>query len=218
MKGRDWLFGSLAAAAAAALVMPHNAHAEQRRFTSEPTDVNRSDVVVYVPVLMVKLGPKPSDDNPGVLASWTQMALNETNQKPDTSPGGHYRVLEMTEQRDPQRPDQPPRVLIVVEQQGTLPEGAPPPAIVLIDQPTRLETHETAEVFREADRTLYRAVLAPPRAALVPEGHRVYLNPGDRYEVQLLGGVRERVAGMRQTLPTFGGTPRQERDTGRRRR
>ena len=37
-----------------------------------------------------------------------------------------------------------------------------------------------AAVLRERDRTLYRVELTPPKAALVPEGHRVYLNPSQQ--------------------------------------
>jgi hypothetical protein len=218
MNGRDWFARSLAAAAAAVVLIPTSAHAELRRFTSEVMDTNRSYLLVYAPVLMKRLGPATGNDFPGILADWKDVKLEDEGLKPDTSTGGGYRLVGISVKTNPNQPTQPPEVDVVIEQDSPTPEGAPPPAIALIDSATSLQVEETADVLHEPNRTLYRIEVTPPRAALTPPGHRFYLNPNDRYEVQLIGGVRELVAGMRQTLPTFGGTDHRERSTFRRRR
>jgi len=222
MSGRDWLRGCLAGTAIAVLALPTSARAELRRFTSEPLDTNRSFLFVYAPVLMTKLGSTGGAEFPGTLAQWTQLALGGVPAGKEEATGGPivsgpYRIIGFDELRDPNQPTTPPQVRVIIEQEGQLPEDSPPPMVSLVDSSTGLETRETAAVLREPDRTLYRVELSPPQAALVPEGHRVYLNPSDRYTVELLGGVRERVAGMRQTLPTFGGSDWRTRSTRRRR-
>ncbi len=217
MRARDWLLGGVAATTAAALALPATVNAEPRRFTSEPLDVNRSYLIVYAPVFMARLGSAPDSDVPGIAAQWAAVPLESEGLSP-SSGSGEYRIRAITVKRDPARPTEPPEIDILIEQEGRLPEGAPPPQIVLTDPVTKLETRALADVFREAEYTLYRVELHPPKAALVPPGHRIYLNPADRYEVQILAGAALRVAGSRETLPTFGGENPREQSTRRRRR
>jgi hypothetical protein len=220
MKGRDWLVGSLAAAAAVTLFVAPGVRAEDRHFTRQPLDINRNEKIVYAPVLFAGLGPRPVDDIPGIRTSWDNFTLFEEDFGGDRWQRGQYRLVSLTVSQDPDRPStEPPEVDIVIERDMELNVDAPAPEIVLIDQRTALETRARAEVFSEAGRTLYRVELLPPRAAMTPPGYRVYLNPNDRYELQVLGGTRELVAGMRQTLPTFGQfDPRNENTVPRRRR
>lgn len=218
MAKRDWLHGGLAAAAAAALALPAVVRADDRRFTSDPLlDPSRPEHIIYAPILMARRGLPGESDVPGIAASWVQVKFGNEDLTPDTG-SDRYRLREITVKRDLDNPTAHPEVAVVIEEDGELSEDAPPPSIVLIDSRTRLEVREVAEVFRDKGRTLYRAEVAPPGAALVPEGHRFYLNPDDHYEVQLVTGARELVAGMRQTLPTFGGEDPRFRSTRRRRR
>lgn len=219
MNGRDWLPRFLAASAIAALALPIAARAEERHFTSEPIDSAGNYKIIYAPILLTKLGAKGGAELPGTLARWTDLALAGSGKElPEGTNSGPYRILSFEELRNPSDPTQPPHLRVVIEQEGTLSEETAPPSVSLVDSSTGLETTETAAVLRERDRTLYRVELTPPKAALVPEGHRVYLNPADRYAVELLGGVAERVAGMRQTLPTFGGHDHRRWDTNPSRR
>lgn len=203
---------------AAVLLLAARAGAEERRFTSELMDTNRSYRILYAPIFFSRLGPGEGDDIPGLAARWTRLALNQEGTLRPSEGSGAYRIIEITEKRDPLKPTDPPEIDIVIEQDGVLPESATSPTVVLVDSQTLLETREVAEVFRAGDHTLYRVELLPPKAALVPEGRRIYLNPSDRYDVQLLRGVRERVAGIRETLPTFGGEDPRDMSTGRGRR
>jgi len=201
-------------AAVAALALPTTARAEERHFTSEPIDTAGNYKIIYAPILMVRLGSSGGVEFPGTLARWTDLALGGGKASPEGTESGPYRILSLDELRDPDQPTRPPVVRVVIEQEGVLSEGAAPPMVSLVDTSTGLETRETVAVLRERGRTLYRVELTPPQAALVPEGHRVYLNPSDRYAVELMGGVAERVAGMRQTLPTFGGRDHRHWNTG----
>src|SRR5437870_2142184 len=139
MKGRDWLVGSLAAAAVTALVFPTVARAEVRRFTSPPIDTNASYQLGYVPLLMKRLGGGAGAEVPEVLASWSQVALNSEKVNPTGGEVEKYQILEISEKRDPEQPTQPPKIAVVIERDGGFPEGAPPPAIALVDRSTGLE-------------------------------------------------------------------------------
>src|SRR3954452_11572078 len=108
MHGRDWLLGSIAAAAVAAILIPAGARAEDRHFTSLPLDVNRNDHIVYAPIFMAKFGPHGGDDIPGIVADWKVVALNSEDVKPDSVREGSYRLLEITEKRDPEHPTASP--------------------------------------------------------------------------------------------------------------
>lgn len=220
MNGRDWLVGSLAAAAVVSLFAAPGARAEDRHFTRQPLDINRNEKLVYAPFLFAGLGPRPVDEIPGIQASWSNLSLFEEDYGSDRWQRSQYRLVSLTVSQDPDRPStEPPEVDIVIERDQEVGPENSAPEIVLIDQSTALETRVRAEAFSERGVTLYRAELLPPRAAMTPPGYRVYLNPKDRYEVQVVAGTRELVAGMRQTLPTFGSfDPRDENTVTRRRR
>jgi hypothetical protein len=203
----------MAVAAAAAILTPKESRAEDRRFTSPPIDTARNDHIVYAPVVLKPFGARPGNTIAGPAARWTDIDLFG-HEFADT--GGRYRVLDVAVVCDPNWPEARPQIEVTIGAEGPLPEG-PPPTIALLDLTTGLQTQAAAEVATDCDRTVYRAVLAVPKAALVPPGYRVYLNPRDRYELQLIAGVHELVAGSRQTLPTFGGTDRREWPTKPRR-
>src|SRR5207302_1612478 len=101
MSGRDWLPRCLAAAAIAALAIPATARAEERRFTSEPTDTGGTERIIYAPILVAKLGPRSGTEFPGTLARWADLALAGGKELPEGVASGPYRIRSFEELRDP---------------------------------------------------------------------------------------------------------------------
>src|SRR5262245_11716242 len=141
MKARDWLFGSVAVAAAAALLVPQEGRAEERRFTSPLIDTAGTDHIVYAPIVLKPLGPRPDSNVTGPAASWSNIDLF-SSEFPDT--GGRYRLLEIGVVCDPDYDEARPKIDISIAADAPMPENGPPPTIVLIDTTTGLQTQAVA--------------------------------------------------------------------------
>src|SRR5205809_713045 len=112
MSGREWLPRCFAAAAIAALALPANARAEERHFTSEPIDTAGNYKIIYVPILMARIGTSGGEEFPGTLARWTDLALGGVPNLPGGEARGPYRIVSLEELRDPDHPTRPPVVRV----------------------------------------------------------------------------------------------------------
>lgn len=211
MQRQSWVrraLVGLGVATVAAVAAP--AHAQEgglRPFTTQPTEINRSDRVVYVPLASKFPGPRPGNIEYGVAAAaWYQQPLGARNVKPDdVLDKGEY-TLERFEMATPGAVSSRPLVRVVITRRSGAAPGANLPLLEVVDAETGISAQRVSpsvEALGQGVRFSYVTMLPLWGVASLRPG--AAKGEGRRYGLRFLPERGVELPRYFTLAPTFGG-------------
>ncbi len=196
-----------------------------RRFTEHPTESNRPNRIVYAPLAWAFPGRQLPDMPRDVsVASWYQVPVNATNQRPDKVLDDSRYTLERMELVQAAEGQQS-RIRVVITQRPAPASDLPPPRVSLV-HPSQISSIALATQERLPDGVRFTALVTPPLAGFAPSPQ---LPGAQEYSVRLLPARDVDYPDELQRAPTFAGVdietrmstppprlPRAERVAGKR--
>ncbi|MFN3649633.1 MAG: hypothetical protein ACK47B_08625 [Armatimonadota bacterium] len=209
---RTW--HALAAAALALSALPAAAQeGNLRRFTDTPSDTNRSNRIIYVPLGWSFPEARPPRMGYNVAsAAWHQVRLGEAGVRPDQTLDKSEYSLERFEEVA----NRPGIVRIVIERRPV--EGGQPiatadapPQLGLVERDTLISTQALPQVDRVGNGVRYTYTMPLPEVALLGQKATLPADTSRAYELRLKPAEEVQLPRYITRAPTFGGEDPQTR-------
>ena len=191
-----------AATLALAAAVPARAQIPYRHFEQPYWDTNRSDRIVYYPVVKAVSGPRPGTQPYSVAqASWFEQRLGARDVKPNAiRDGAAYQLDEFTTLNN--RGQRTLRV-VITRHGGDMDTGVP--QLRVTHDPSRISVTALPRVSQLSDGVRYTYTITPPSFGFTSDADVKDSAQAPRYQLDLLAERNLRVPDYVAKAPTFGG-------------